>query len=121
MYVTIVSDNPETLDALQLYFGRVGVTSHCTRAAHDFTMVAPKGATAAVIFPDDFDETVVLRLVAELRHKRPHLLTLLVTRAPKRFRPVLSDDDRSLTPIVLPKPSFGWDILDAIRGHMLRG
>jgi hypothetical protein len=80
-------------------------------------VVAPKCATATVIFPDDFEETVVLRLVAELRRKRPHLLTLLVTRAPNRFRPVLSDDDRSLTPIVLPKPSFGWDILDALRGH----
>jgi hypothetical protein len=117
MYVTIVSNNPETLDALQTYLNGVGVPSHCTRAAHDLTMVAPERATATVIFPDDFDETVVLRLVAELRRKRPRLLTLLVTRVPNRFRPVVSDDVRSPPPIVLPKPSFGWDILDAIRGH----
>jgi hypothetical protein len=120
MYVTIVSNNPETLDALHSYLGRVGIPSHGTRAAHDFTTVAPECATATVIFPDDFDEAVVLRLVAELRRKRPRLLPLLVTRAPNRFQSVVSEDDRSLTPIVLARPSFGWDILDAIRDHSVK-
>lgn len=116
VYVTIVSNNPETLDALQTYLSHVGVPAHSTRAVHDFTMVAPECATAAVIFPDDFDEAVVLQLVAALRRKRPHILVVLVTRAPHRFSSVLSGDARSPNPILLPKPSFGWDILDAIRG-----
>lgn len=117
MHVMIVSDNPETLDALHAYLAGAGVTSRCTRAVHDLRTVAPEGATATVIFPDDFDESIVLRLVGDLRRERPHLLTLLVTRAPKRYQSFLHDDDRSPRPIVLPRPTFGWDILDAIRDH----
>jgi hypothetical protein len=116
-YVTVVSDNPETLDSLQRYLEQAGVASHCTRAVHDLGMVAPPFATATVIFPDDFTEDTVLSLVSALRRERPRLLTLLITRTPHRYRSVLSPDSRSISPIVLPKPSFGWDILDAIRGH----
>jgi len=120
IYVTVVSNNPETLDNLQRYFGQAGVASHSTRAVHELGMVAPPCATAAVIFPDDFAEEAVLSLVNTLRRERPQLLTLLITRAPHRFRSLLFPDGRSLTPIILPRPSFGWDILDAIRGHPAR-
>ena len=115
--MTIVSANPETLDGLQSYLGGAGVPSHCTRALLDLEMVAPQCATAAVIFPDDFDDGVVLALVRTLRRIRPRLLSLIVTREPRRFHDVVQADGRSLPPIVLPKPSFGWDILDAIRAH----
>ena len=59
----------------------------------------------------------MLSLVRDLRRERPHLLTVLITRVPHRFRSVLYTDNRSRTPIVLPRPSFGWDILDALRDH----
>jgi hypothetical protein len=117
IYVTIVSNNPETLDSLKSYLEQAGVASHCTRSTHDLDLVAPPSATAAVIFPHDFAEASVLSLVRTLRHERPHLLTLLITRVPHRFRSVLYTDARSRTPIVLPRPSFGWDILDALRDH----
>ncbi len=117
-YVTIVSNNPETLDGLQAYLAEAGVPSHCTRAIGDLAMVAPDCATAAVIFPDDFADNAVISLLRQLRKTRPRLLALLVTREPQRFRAVLDADDRSLPPIALPKPSFGWDILDAIRAHV---
>jgi hypothetical protein len=116
-YVTIVSNNPETLDGLQQYLRNAGVPSHSTRAVHKVAVVAPDCATATVIFPDEFEETAVVSLLNELRRKHPRLLTLLVTRAPNRFRSILHTDEWSNAPIVLPKPSFGWDILDAIRGH----
>lgn len=118
IYVTIVSKNPETLDTLQAYFTRVGVSARCTRAAHDIAAVASEQTTATLIFPDEYDDAIILRLVAELRERRPRLLTVIVTRAPHRLRSALrSDDVRSLAPIILPKPSFGWDILDALRAH----
>src|SRR6185436_15675319 len=62
IYVTVVSDNPETLDGLRSYFEQSGVASHCTRAANDLGMVAPDRATATVIFPDDFADATVLSL-----------------------------------------------------------
>jgi hypothetical protein len=113
----IVSANPETLDGLQSYLGGAGLAGLCIRDIHGLRNLAPEGATAAVIFPDDFDDQDVMTLIRELRRTRPQLLSLLVTREPQRFRDVVRDDGRSLAPILLPKPSFGWDILDAIRAH----
>jgi len=117
IYVSIVSANPETLDGLQVYFGAAGVPSHCTRAVRDLDLVAPACATAAVIFPDDFHGPEVQKLLRELRSARPRFLSLLVTREPQRFRDLAKADGRSIPPIILPKPSFGWDILDAVRAH----
>ena len=117
MHVSIVSANPETLDGLHAYLCGAGVPSHCTRAVQDLVLASPESATAAVIFPDDFEHEEVLTVVRELRRARPRLLSLIVTREPHRFRDVTQADGRSLPPIVLPKPSFGWDILDAIRAH----
>ena len=117
VYVSIVSANPETLDGLHAYLGGAGVASHCTRCLQDLALVAPQATTAAVIFPDDFEHEEVLALVRQLRRARPRLLSLIVTREPQRFREAAHADGRSLPPIVLPKPSFGWDILDAIRAH----
>lgn len=120
-FVTIVSKNPETLDGLQDYLGRAGIPSRCTRAAHDFAAVATDHTTVVVLFPDEFAEKSVLALVAELRRRRPHLLTLLITRAPNRFQAIFSAHDaRSPLPVVLPKPLFGWVILDAIRGQAVK-
>ena len=117
IFVSIVSASSETLDGLQSYLGSAGVTSHCTRAVQDVERVAPQRATAAVIFPDDFEDDDVLTLLRQLRHDRPQLLSLIITRAPQRFRDVVQADGRSLPPIMMARPSFGWDILDAIRAH----
>lgn len=118
IYVSIVSANPETLDGLHAYFGGAGVSSHGTRTVQDLGMVAPECATAAVIFPDDFEDRDVLALLLQLRRTRPRLLSVLVTGDPHRFRDAVEDfDGRARRPVTLPKPSFGWDILDAIRAH----
>src|SRR5262249_57899333 len=101
IYVTVVSNNPETLESLQRYFEEAGVASHCTRAVHELGMVAPPCATATVIFPDDFDEDTVLALVNVLRRERPQLLILLITRTPHRFRSVFFPCAPSLLPLVL--------------------
>ena len=117
IYVSVISANPETLDGLHAYLSGAGIPSHTTRAIQDFAMVAPDCATAAVIFPDDFDVEAVRSLLRKLRRARPRLLSLIVTREPQRFHDAAQADGRSLPPIILPKPSFGWDILDAIRSH----
>ncbi len=116
-WVAIVSNNPETLDGLKHYFGQTGIASHCTSAVRDLAAVAPARATAAVIFPDDFDERDVLELLRALRRHRPDVLALLVTRDPNRFRPAVEADGHPLPPILLPRPSFGWEIVDVIRAH----
>lgn len=112
--VTVISENPETIDGLHSYLNGAGVASHATRALRDAKMVPP-ATTAVVIFPDEFGIDDVVTSITSLRAARPHLLILLVTGAPQRFRSALAPDGQSLPPIVLPKPAFGWTILDAIR------
>jgi hypothetical protein len=117
LYVSIVAGNRETLDGLRRYLEQAGVSSHSTRALHDLAMVAPAFATATVIFPDDFPDEESLALVHHLRSERPRLLALIVTSQPLRFRDAAAADGRSLAPVILPRPSFGWDILDVVRAH----
>ena len=114
--VAILAANPETLDGLHAYLVGAGVSSQCTSAVHDVDKVAPDRATAAVIFPDDFGHEDVLKLLRHIRRARPHLLAMLVTSEPQRFRSLVESEGLGRPPILLPKPCFGWDILDAIRG-----
>jgi len=114
--VTIVSDNPETLSGLQTYFDGAGVATHGTRTLGELDGVTAT-TTAVVLFPDDFGDREVLTTIAHLRRTRPRVLLLLVTREPHKLDGALAPDGRSLPPMVLPKPSFGWTILDAIRMH----
>lgn len=120
LYVAIVSRNPDTSHGLDSYLRAAGVPSHCTRELRDIESVAPECARAAVIFPDDYVAPDIIVFLRQLREVRPRLLALLVTSEPQRFRGVTAADGRSLPPITLPKPSFGWDILDAIRAHAER-
>lgn len=113
--MAIVSSNPETLDALQEYLGNAGFACHTARAVHDLTMTAPKSICSAIIFPDDFANLDVLECLRQFQKQRPKLLAVLVTREPNRYRAAGALDGKSLA--VLPRPSFGWEILDAIRAH----
>jgi len=115
-HVTLIADNPETLDGLQAYLAGVGVASRTTRVLRDAALILP-GSSAVVLFPDDFALKDVERRLASLRASRPELLIVLVTSLPGHFHTALAADERSLTPVVLPKPAFGWVILDAIRAH----
>jgi hypothetical protein len=116
LLVTIIAESRETIDGLHSYLQGAGVSSRCTRALGDVAKVPPS-ATAVVLFPDEFDEREVLTRLRALRAQRPRALLVLVTSTPQRWSPALERDGRSLSPVVLPKPAFGWSILDAIREH----
>lgn len=116
LYVTIIAANRETVDGLQAYFQRAGVASHTTRALDDASMIPP-ATTAVVLFPDDFGDSDVAKRVSSLRRTWPGLLLVLITSDRRRLGPALDPDPSSPLPIVFPKPAFGWDILDAIRGR----
>jgi DNA-binding NtrC family response regulator len=109
-HVVVVARRAETLDGLHAYLDRLGVPSHCARTLDDLEHAAPEGMTALVVFPDDLAPGDVLASLATLRRDRPRVRTIVITRSPERFR-VDSVD------VVLPRPAFGWDILDAILGR----
>jgi hypothetical protein len=115
-YVRVVADNPQTIERLHSYFTRAGVPSSATRELGAVSSV-PLAATAVVLFPDDFEPSDVNAILLALRRARPKLLIVLVTGAPQYFGVALAPDGRSVLPLVLPKPAFGWTILDAIRAR----
>jgi DNA-binding NtrC family response regulator len=115
--VTIVADNPETLDELQQYLRRAGITTNGTRQIERSADMTPPSTTAVVMFPDDFHSGDVMAALAALRSRRPKALTVVVTREPARFD-TLPSSDGSQSVLVVPKPAWGWTILDAIRGRL---
>jgi hypothetical protein len=117
LYVAIVSKNPETIRGFESYLRAAGIPSNCSRAIRGVEGIVPDFATAAVIFPDDFGDADVLGFLRRMREDRPLLLAILVTREPQRFQAATEPDGRSLPPLILPRLSFGWDILDVIRAH----
>jgi hypothetical protein len=117
MSVAIVAENPETVDGLAAYLDRSGVPTKGSCAVDQLCDLA-SSASAVVLFPDEFGTDQIVSAIEVLRRARPMLLILLITRAPHRFGAAIRSDGRSVLPVVLPKPSFGWTILDALRDHV---
>lgn len=117
--VQVVADSPRTIDGLRHYLTEAGVTSHVTRELLGAAAV-PAETTAVVLFPDEFEVEVVETTVLDWRSTRPELLVVVVTTTPQAYRAALAPDGRSYPPVVLPKPTFGWTLLDNIRAHAER-
>lgn len=110
--VTIVAASAETLDGLRAYLSLAGLGARGTRRLGDVHL-AP--CSAVVLFPDEFLLDEVLGELSRLRRDRPGILPLLVTREPERYGEVAQAEGKGRAPIVIPKPAWGWTILDAIR------
>ncbi|HXK18935.1 MAG TPA: hypothetical protein VNG33_14085 [Polyangiaceae bacterium] len=114
--VVVVSENPETVDGLQTYFVGVGISAQSVRTL-DATASLPERTTAVVVFPDGLGADDVIGRVQALHKRRPRVLLLLITGDPRRFSTALAGDRPNAALVVLPKPAFGWTIVDAIRLH----
>jgi len=116
--VAIVATNPETLDGLSSYLRGVGVGVRCTRDPAEWAgfALASKTSVAVVMFPDDFRWEKVVTMLADLAALRPTVLPVLVTAHPQKFETVRAADDV----IIMPRPVWGWTILDAIRTQVAR-
>ena len=114
--VEIVAASRATVDGLAAYLTGAGVA--VSTSAHVESLVEDeRDIDAAVVFPDEIDPAQAADALAALRRVRPRLLLIVVTGAPQRYRPALEPDADSRLPIVLPRPAFGWAILDALRAH----
>lgn len=114
--VMVIAANRDTAAGLQRHLKGVGISSKILLSLNNRAMV-PLVTMVLVLFPDDFELDAVLDRLRALRAHRPWLLIILVTLAPQRFGAATAANGKSVVPIVLPKPSFGWTIVDAIRAH----
>jgi hypothetical protein len=117
LHVAIVSKNPETLDGLEAYLRRAGVTTSGTPDIGRSAQIGV-GVSAVVVFPDDFEWKEVTSALAVLARKNPRALPVVVTNAPQRFE-AMSVPEGSALPLLVPRPAWGWTILDAIRAHLI--
>jgi hypothetical protein len=115
----VIADNPETTDGLHAYLSGAGVPTRTSRRLRDADALCAH-ADALVLFPDEYELGEVDANLRALRHAHPRLLMLLVTALPQRVRPACEPAAGSVAPLVLPRPAFGWRLLDAIRAHQQR-
>ena len=114
--VGVLASRRETRDELARYLGESGFRADfLTRLSDD--ELRPS-ARAVVLFPDDFEIAAVRRFLDRLRIRRPDLLIVVVTRAPIVLEPAVRARDGATTPVVLPRPPFGWSIVDLLRSHV---
>jgi hypothetical protein len=114
--MTVVSNNPETLDGLVHYIRGIGIAAEGTRLLENVDRTAAS-STALVLFPDDFPEQPVLSALLELGDRCPSLLVVLVTAMPARYAGMRAVRAGS-APLVVPKPVWGSALLDLIRERL---
>jgi hypothetical protein len=114
VHVTIVAKNPETLDGLLAYLRNAGIAGRGTRAIEEASSAR---SPVVVLFPDDYDRVLVLSLLTTLRAEHPSVLPVVVTSDPRSFERLVSSGEPAPI-LVVPKPAWGWTILDAIRARL---
>lgn len=115
--VTVIAESPETLDGLLDYLNQAGMRARGVRTLDAMPSVDATRA-AVVLFPDGFAMPEIIAMIRAIRTLRSDLLLLLVTGDSPRFQDAVRPLGRSTLPQVLPKPAFGWTILDAVRHHI---
>ena len=116
--VAIVAENPGTIDKLQRYLVRAGVEVRSVLSL-EMALVVARDARVVVVFPDDFDRERSCKMLTLVHRERPDVLLVVVTSEPARFAD-LGGGDPEKRVLVLPRPAWGWTILDAIRGCLGR-
>ena len=91
-------------------------TKHVDRMSE----MTPPASSAVLVFPDDFNSNRVLASLARLRLLRPKVLPVLITKDPHQFE-LLPLAEGGVVPLVIPKPIWGWAILDAVRSRLGSG
>ena len=121
--VVLVSERSDTADGMRRYLAHAGVSSR-TVVRMDDILSAARDADAVVAFPDDFQPSVALEALAALRAVSPECVLVIVTSHPARYQRLGARDPQRGV-VVLPRPAWGWNILDSIRacldGELTRG
>lgn len=105
----VVSTNGATRDALCAYLHEAGFA-----ASSSHELPADEALDVVVVFPDDYPEDWIRRELAALHERQAARLIVIVTSQAATYARGL-DDEAQRPYAVIPKPAWGWTIVDAIR------
>jgi hypothetical protein len=109
----VVCDDDDTLMRLRDYLVRAGVETQATRRLAD-AWTQPE-RVSIVLLPDDFDAGEVTDGLCNLLVRSPSPLLIVVTTAPRLFEPLIESLGNPESVVIMPKPVWGWTILDLLR------
>jgi hypothetical protein len=109
----IVGDAADLLGQLRDYLAHAGVVARATRRLEDAWRRG--GAEAIVLFPDDFDAGEVTDGLSRLLTRSPCPRVIVITAGPRLFEPLIECFASRDSIVILPKPVWGWAILDVLR------
>lgn len=109
----VVGDDAELLLQLCDYLAQAGVRAQATRLLAEAWR---RGCgEAVVLFPDDFDAGEVTDGLSCLLSRRARPLVIVITAGPRLFDPLIESLGSPESIVILPKPIWGWAILDLLR------
>jgi hypothetical protein len=108
----VVCDHDDTLLRLRDYLGQAGVQTRATRQLAD--VWKPSGE-AIVLLPDDFDVGDVTDGLSRLLVRPQAPFLIIVTAGPRLFAPLIATLGKADSVVLIPKPVWGWTILDLLR------
>jgi hypothetical protein len=109
----IVCDDDDTLIRLRDYLVRAGVQTLATRRLAD-AWEQPT-SLSIVLMPDDFDAGEVTDGLCHLLARTPNAIVIIVTAVPRLFEPLIESLVNPESFVIMPKPVWGWTILDLLR------
>jgi len=109
----IVCDDAELLTQLCDYLIRAGVPVRGTRRLGDAWLRG--GSEALVLLPDDFDAGEVTDGLSRLLSLARCPLVIVITAGPRLYEPLVEGFGSPESVVLMPKPVWGWTILDLLR------
>ena len=109
----IVGDDAELLGQLHAYLTRAGVEARATRRLDDAWRRG--SAESIVLFPDDFDTGEVTDGLSLLLTRSSCPRVIVITAGPRLFEPLIECFAARDSFVIMPKPVWGWAILDLLR------
>jgi len=109
----VVCDDDDTLLRLRDYLLRAGVQTRATRRLCDAWQASGE---AIVLLPDDFDTGEVTDGLSRVLSRSPAPFIIIVTAVARLFEPLIQSLDSAHSVVIMPKPVWGWTILDLLRG-----
>ena len=109
----VVGEDEELLVQLRDYLMHAGVRAQATRRLAEAWR--RESGEAVVLFPDDFDAGEVTDGLSSLLSRRARPLVIVITAGPRLFEPLIESLGCPESIAILPKPVWGWAIVDLLR------